>query len=90
MAKEIELDPGAMDNEKLAEYLSGKKLIPGCEPIALYYTGHQFGVYNPHIGDGRAILLGEVVLIQKVRNGTFTLKVPALQTIPGDLTAGRC
>ncbi len=61
MAKEIELDPGAMDSEKLAEYLSGKKLIPGSEPIALYYTGHQFGVYNPHIGDGRAILLGEVI-----------------------------
>ena len=61
MAKEIELDPDAMETAELAEYLSGKKLIPGSEPIALYYTGHQFGVYNPHIGDGRAILLGEVV-----------------------------
>jgi len=61
MASEIELDPDAMDSQELLEYLSGKKLIPGSEPIALYYTGHQFGVYNPHIGDGRAILLGEVV-----------------------------
>lgn len=61
MAKEIELDTLGIDETELAEYLSGKKLIPGSEPIAQYYTGHQFGVYNPHIGDGRAILLGEVV-----------------------------
>jgi len=61
MAAEIELDSKDIDNAELAQYLSGKKLIPGSEPIALYYTGHQFGVYNPHIGDGRAILLGEVV-----------------------------
>ena len=61
MASEIGLDLTATDEEELAEYLSGKKLIPGSKPIALYYTGHQFGVYNPNIGDGRAILLGEVV-----------------------------
>ncbi|HVY54391.1 MAG TPA: YdiU family protein, partial [Thermodesulfobacteriota bacterium] len=42
------------------EYFSGRKLLPGSEPLAMYYTGHQFGVYNPDIGDGRAILLGEV------------------------------
>lgn len=60
MASEIELDISSTDEDELAEYLSGKKLIPGSKPIALYYTGHQFGVYNPHIGDGRAILLGEV------------------------------
>jgi len=48
-------DPG-----KLSEYLSGKEIIPGSEPLAMYYTGHQFGVYNKDIGDGRAILLGEV------------------------------
>lgn len=61
MASEIDLDAAGIDEEELAEYFSGKKLIPGSKPIALYYTGHQFGVYNPHIGDGRAILLGEVV-----------------------------
>ena len=61
MVSEIELDARGIDEEEFAEYLSGKKLIPGSRPIALYYTGHQFGVYNPHIGDGRAILLGEVV-----------------------------
>jgi len=61
MASEIELDTIDLKESELAEYMSGKKLIPGSEPIALYYTGQQFGVYNPHIGDGRAILLGEVV-----------------------------
>ncbi len=61
MVSELELNTQSIDEEELAEYLSGKKLIPGSRPIALYYTGHQFGVYNPHIGDGRAILLGELV-----------------------------
>ena len=61
MASEIGLDPNEAQRPDIADYLSGKKLIPGSEPIALYYTGHQFGVYNPHIGDGRAILLGEVL-----------------------------
>ena len=61
MASAIDLDTVGLKESELAEYLSGKKLIPGSEPIALYYTGHQFGIYNPYIGDGRAILLGEVI-----------------------------
>ena len=61
MASEIELNPEEARRPDIADYLSGKKSIPGSEPIALYYTGHQFGIYNPHIGDGRAILLGEVL-----------------------------
>lgn len=39
----------------------GQKLLPGSEPLAMKYTGHQFGVYNPDLGDGRGVLLGEVV-----------------------------
>lgn len=35
-------------------------LAPGMEPLAMLYSGHQFGVYVPQLGDGRAILLGEV------------------------------
>jgi uncharacterized protein YdiU (UPF0061 family) len=41
-------------------YLSGSKRIPGSEPIAEAYAGHQFGVWVPQLGDGRAFLLGEV------------------------------
>jgi len=59
-ARLIGLDPDEARNLDFVEYFSGRKLIPGSEPLAMYYTGHQFGVYNPDIGDGRAILLGEV------------------------------
>ncbi|KAB2833334.1 MAG: YdiU family protein [Candidatus Dadabacteria bacterium] len=59
-ARLMGLDPDEASNPDFVEYFSGRKLLPGSEPIAMYYTGHQFGVYNPDIGDGRAILLGEV------------------------------
>ncbi len=44
-----------------AAVLSGNRLLPGSEPIAQAYAGHQFGHFNPGLGDGRAILLGEIV-----------------------------
>ena len=45
----------------LAKYFSGTKLLNGTESIALAYSGHQFGHFNPQLGDGRAHLLGEVI-----------------------------
>ncbi|MGY4877402.1 protein adenylyltransferase SelO [Vreelandella aquamarina] len=45
----------------LAMWLSGNQLPPGAEPRALGYAGHQFGNFVPQLGDGRALLLGEVV-----------------------------
>ncbi len=59
-AELIDLDPDQSDVPEFIQYFSGNGLIPGSDPLAMYYTGHQFGVYNPDIGDGRAILLGEV------------------------------
>lgn len=59
-AELIDLDPNEAESADFADYASGKKIIPGSDPLAMAYTGHQFGVYNPDIGDGRAILLGEV------------------------------
>lgn len=44
-----------------AQVLSGNVTLDGAEPIALAYAGHQFGTFVPQLGDGRAILLGEVV-----------------------------
>jgi uncharacterized protein YdiU (UPF0061 family) len=44
-----------------AQVLSGNAVPDGAEPIALAYAGHQFGAFVPQLGDGRAILLGEVV-----------------------------
>lgn len=48
-------------DEDLAFYFSGQKLMDGSDPIAMAYAGHQFGYFNPQMGDGRAILLGEVL-----------------------------
>ena len=56
----IDLDPGEAKRPEFAEFFSGSKLLPGSEPIAMLYSGHQFGHYVPQLGDGRAILLGEV------------------------------
>jgi uncharacterized protein YdiU (UPF0061 family) len=44
-----------------AEVLAGNSVPPGAEPIAQAYSGHQFGHFSPSLGDGRAILLGEVI-----------------------------
>jgi hypothetical protein len=41
--------------------LTGNRVLAGAEPLAAVYSGHQFGVYVPRLGDGRAILLGEAV-----------------------------
>ncbi|WP_286237631.1 protein adenylyltransferase SelO [Neptuniibacter halophilus] len=57
----LDLDPCSVQPKKLAQYLGGHKPLPGSEPLAMKYTGHQFGVYNPELGDGRGLLLGEVL-----------------------------
>jgi serine/tyrosine/threonine adenylyltransferase len=53
--------------ELTAEVLSGNQVPEGAEPIALAYAGHQFGSFVRQLGDGRAILLGEVVGTDGVR-----------------------
>ena len=42
------------------DYFSGAREIPGAEPLAMAYAGHQFGHFVPQLGDGRAMLLGQV------------------------------
>ena len=39
------------------DVLAGQRLLPGSHPVAMAYAGHQFGSYNPQLGDGRAIVL---------------------------------
>jgi uncharacterized protein YdiU (UPF0061 family) len=56
----IDLDAGEMTRRELIETLAGNRLLPGMDAIAALYAGHQFGHYVPQLGDGRAILLGEV------------------------------
>ena len=61
LATELGLDPAALASPEGVEILAGNRIAPGSEPIALVYAGHQFGHFVPQLGDGRAILLGEVV-----------------------------
>ncbi|MDQ6925317.1 MAG: YdiU family protein [Candidatus Eremiobacteraeota bacterium] len=56
----IALRPGEESRAEFAELVSGNGLLPGMEPVAALYGGHQFGVWAGQLGDGRAILLGEV------------------------------
>jgi uncharacterized protein YdiU (UPF0061 family) len=61
LAIHLGLDPDMLETPEGAEILSGKALPAGADPIAMAYAGHQFGHFVPQLGDGRAILLGEVI-----------------------------
>jgi uncharacterized protein YdiU (UPF0061 family) len=50
-----------LNSEGMLSALAGNTLLPGSEPIALAYAGHQFGGFVPKLGDGRAVLLGETI-----------------------------
>jgi uncharacterized protein YdiU (UPF0061 family) len=56
----IDLRPGEDRRPEFVQFASGNALLAGMEPIAAIYAGHQFGTFVPQLGDGRAILLGEV------------------------------
>ncbi len=55
------IDAGWLESAEGVQVLAGNQLPAGAEPIATAYAGHQFGGWNPQLGDGRAVLLGEVV-----------------------------
>ena len=59
LARDLGLDPGALEPEAAAMF-SGNRLPEDADPIAMAYAGHQFGGFVPSLGDGRAILLGEI------------------------------
>ena len=59
LAKTLGITHGSHDD--LAFIFGGNELPEGADPLAQRYAGHQFGNYNPQLGDGRAILLGEVL-----------------------------
>ena len=59
LAADLGITPG--DEAELAQVFSGNQIAQGAEPLAQAYAGHQFGGFSPQLGDGRAILLGEVV-----------------------------
>ena len=61
LAINLGLDPQALQTNSGVGMLSGNYLPQGSEPLAMVYAGHQFGGWVPQLGDGRAILLGEVL-----------------------------
>jgi len=61
LAEQLGLNSGVFDEDVVAQFLSGQVLPEGADPLALAYAGHQFGHFSPQLGDGRALLLGEIV-----------------------------
>jgi uncharacterized protein YdiU (UPF0061 family) len=61
LARELQLDFHAVSDVDLAQVFSGNLIPLGAEPLAQVYAGHQFGHFVPQLGDGRAILLGEII-----------------------------
>jgi uncharacterized protein YdiU (UPF0061 family) len=56
----IDLDPREAQRPEFAQIFAGSRALPDAEPLAMLYAGHQFGSWVPQLGDGRAILLGQV------------------------------
>ncbi|MCL6282995.1 YdiU family protein [Ruegeria sp. 2012CJ41-6] len=65
LARLMAITPGEVD--EMAQVFAGNDIPDGATPLSQLYSGHQFGTYNPQLGDGRAVLLGETVGTDGVR-----------------------
>ena len=61
LAESLGLSVDEMKSEEALQAFAGNGVFPGSEPLAMAYAGQQFGHWNPQLGDGRALLLGEVL-----------------------------
>lgn len=61
LASLLKLDPEMLSSPAGVDVLAGNQVPEGSEPLAMAYAGHQFGNFVPQLGDGRAILLGDVL-----------------------------
>ncbi|WP_282947671.1 MULTISPECIES: protein adenylyltransferase SelO family protein [unclassified Sphingopyxis] len=61
LADRLGIDVADASDDQLARLFSGEEMPGGANPLALAYAGHQFGHFSPQLGDGRALLLGELV-----------------------------
>jgi uncharacterized protein YdiU (UPF0061 family) len=64
LARELGLDPAWLQSDEALQTFTGNQLLPGMRPLASVYSGHQFGHWAGQLGDGRAILLGELATPQ--------------------------
>ena len=67
LANELGIDRGWLHSEGAAQLLAGNLAAAHNEPLAMAYAGHQFGGFNPTLGDGRAMLLGDIQLADGTR-----------------------
>jgi protein adenylyltransferase len=67
LARQLRLDPKQLSSPEGIAMLAGNAVPKLGEPIAMAYAGHQFGAFVPQLGDGRAVLLGEIIDVDGVR-----------------------
>lgn len=68
LAGELGLDVEFLRSSAGLQFLLGLEPLPGSKPVAMRYAGHQFGGYSPQLGDGRAMLLGEIATDHGLRD----------------------
>jgi hypothetical protein len=89
VAELLDLQPASCAGEEFAQVFVGNHLLPGMDPYACCYGGHQFGNWAGQLGDGRAINLGEI-LNQRGQRWRCSSKVQGSHPIPAVATAWRC
>lgn len=67
LARKLGIDTESFSTDELNRIFSGQKLLDGCDPYSLAYSGHQFGHFVPLLGDGRAMMIGEVLDLEGQR-----------------------
>ncbi|MCB1170604.1 MAG: YdiU family protein, partial [Leptospiraceae bacterium] len=67
LARQLGLDLSSQTEDQRAALFTGQSLPEGASSLSLAYAGHQFGQFNPQLGDGRALLLGEVLAVDGER-----------------------
>lgn len=67
LTERLGLTVGKAKDNQLADLFSGDKLPDGANPLAFVYAGHQFGHFSSQLGDGRALLIGEIVMLHGAR-----------------------
>ena len=60
VARELGIEGSWFESQNILQALTGSGVLPGSDPLASVYSGHQFGQWAGQLGDGRAILLGEL------------------------------
>ncbi len=84
VAEQLDLSPEVVPSDDFVQVLAGNRLLHGMEPYAMCYGGHQFGNWAGQLGDGRAIILGEVV---NRRGESYTLQLKGAGPTPYSRTA---